>query len=474
MNQIARVKCKQCERSFSDFQKRCPYCGISRTKGGKHLAKSSKSGMGIVMFLLIFLAFLAIMGILAYRIFGGDTEQEVEYTPNDPPAIAQEQYPIVEDDKAEEYDAETALYPEPEPLEIKVQFAGDILLHRGPIDAARTGTNTYDFRPFLRDIKPFIDGDLALVNMETPVDVLGENQDITTFPLFNAPFEILEALDYAGFNHIVAANNHSFDRGFSGLVATAANFERAGLDFTGIYVDAAAAAVPTIVDVGGIYVGIIAYTDSVNGLESLVPSEMLPYAVRRFRFDNLDSVPAMAEDIANLRAHGAEVVIVSLHWGAEYVDAPTEMQRQIARALAEQGADVIMGNHAHVIQPIEWHYRPDGSRSLLIYSLGNFLADQTRLNPPIARTQFGKLVNLHIIREPDGTIRLDRCEVLPTLCMRDTSGNTLGIVDGISVMPLFGGELPDFVESTYLRDWGRRAYEHVTHIIGEEFIMQAP
>ena len=472
MSQIPKVRCMQCERSFSDFQTRCPYCGVHRNKGGKRIAGSNKARRKTAVFLLFFIAFLATMTMLAFHIFGGDTGEQAAHLPNDSPAIAQEQNPTAEGN-TEEGDMQALPYPEAGPIEIKIQFAGDILLHRGPIDAARIGTNTYDFRPFLRDIKPFIDGDLALVNMETPVDVLGENRDITTWPLFNAPFEILEALDYAGFNHIVAANNHSFDRGFSGLIATAANFERAGLDFTGIYVDAAAAAIPTILDVGGIYVGIIAYTDSVNGLESLVPSEMLPYAVRRFRSDNLDSVPAIAVDIARLRAEGAELVIVSLHWGAEYVDAPTEMQRQIARALAEEGADVIMGNHAHVIQPIEWHYRPDGSRSLLIYSLGNFLADQTRLNPPIARTQFGKLVNLHIIREPDGTIRLDRCEVLPTLCMRDTSGNTLGIVDGISVMPLFGGELPDFVENAYLRDWGRRAYEHVTRIIGEEFIMQA-
>jgi len=359
--------------------------------------------------------------------------------------------------------------PEPEPIEIRIQFAGDILLHRGPIEAARTGANTFDFRPFLRDIAPFVDGDLTIVNMETPVDVLGENRDITTFPLFNAPFEILEALQYAGFNHLIAANNHSFDRGFSGLVATVENFERVGLDFTGMYVDEAAFHVPTILDVNGIQVGIIAYTDSVNGLESLVPAEMRPFAVRRFRSHVLDDLPAMAEDITRLREGGAELVIVSLHWGAEYVNAPTEMQRQVARGLSDLGADVIMGNHAHVIQPIEWHERADGGRSLIIYSLGNFLADQTRLNPPIARTQFGKLVSLQVIRMPDGELRLD-VEVLPTLCLRDISGNTLGIVNGISVMPVIGGELPDFVTSEDLRAWGRRAYEHVVNIVGEEFI----
>ena len=362
--------------------------------------------------------------------------------------------------------------PEPEPIEIRIQFAGDILLHRGPIDAARISENTYDFSPFLRDIKPFLDGDLVICNMETPVDVLGGNRDITTFPRFNAPFEILDALQYAGFNHLFSANNHSFDRGFDGLVATVYNFERAGIAATGMYIDEASFHTPTILDVNGIYVGIIAYTDSVNGLESLVPAEMRPFAVRRFRSHVLDDLPSMAEDIANLRAAGAEVVVLSLHWGAEYVDAPTETQRQIARGLSELGADVIMGNHAHVVQPAEWHEREDGTRSFIVYSLGNFLADQTRLNPPIARTQYGMLVSLQVIREPSGEIRLGTAEILPTLCMRDTTGNTLGIVNGISVMPLLGGELPEFVTNEELRAWGRRAYEHVTRIVGEEFIMQ--
>jgi len=364
---------------------------------------------------------------------------------------------------------EPATEPEPEPVEIRIQFAGDILLHRGPIDAANVGPSVYDFRPFLTDIRPFIDGDLAIANMETPIDVLGGNRDITTFPRFNAPFEILEALQYAGFNHLVASNNHSLDRGFDGMVATIRNFKRAGIDFTGIYEDENAFNTPTIIDVNGIQVGIIAYTESLNGLDPLIPVEMRPFAVRRFRVYTTADVPAMGEDIAALREAGAEVVIVSLHWGAEYVNAPTETQRQIARGLVDVGADVIMGHHAHVVQPIEWHYREDESRGLIIYSLGNFLADQTRLQRPIPATQYSMLVSVQVTRQPDGEITL-MCEVLPVLAMRDRTGNTMGIVNGLGMMPLIGGELPDFVTDTYLRDWGRRAYAHVLNIVGEEFV----
>jgi poly-gamma-glutamate capsule biosynthesis protein CapA/YwtB (metallophosphatase superfamily) len=369
----------------------------------------------------------------------------------------------------------------PEPIEIRIQFAGDVLMHSsfGIVDVARIGEDIYDFRPYLRDIKPFVDGDLAIINMETPVDALGGNQSITTFPLFNVPFEILEALQYAGFNHLISANNHSFDRGFDGLVNTVRSFERAGISHTGMAVDEEMFHTPTILDVNGIQVGIIAYTDSVNGLESLVPPYVLPWAVRRFQSHVPDDVPAMAEDIATLRAAGADLVIVALHWGAEYVDAPTEMQMRIARELSEAGADVIMGKHSHTVQPLEWHYRADGSRALIMYSLGNFLADQTRLTAPsvaaqvassFGRTQYGMLVSLQVVQEPSGEIRLVSADVLPTLCMRDFAGNTLFTADAVSVLPIIDGELPDFVIAEDLRSWGRYAYAHVVQIVGEEWI----
>jgi hypothetical protein len=138
-----------------------------------------------------------------------------------------------------------------------------------------------------------------------------------------------------------------------------------------------------------------------------------------------------------------------------------------------------MGKHAHVVQPVEWHYREDGTRTLIMYSLGNFLADQTRLTAPSVdaqinsshgRTQYGMLVSLQVVKEPNGEIRLTEADVLPTLCMRDFTGTTLGTVDAVSVMPLIGGELPDFVTNEEFRTWGRRAYEHVVNIVGTEFI----
>ena len=366
--------------------------------------------------------------------------------------------------------AEVANDAPEEPTRIRIQFAGDILIHDGPLAAARTGDNTYNFRPFLTHIRPYIDGDLTLANMESPVDARGNNYRTQGWPLFNAPFEILDALQYAGFNHLISSNNHAFDKGFDGLVATAENFERAGIAHTGISVDEDDFNTPTIIDVNGIQIGIVAYTYSSNGLEFKVPDAMLPFAVRRFRDYVADDVPKILEAVEDLRAAGAELTIVSLHWGAEYVDEPTAVQKQIARELGEGGADIIMGHHSHTVQPIEWYYREDGSRSLIIYSLGNFLADQTRLNIPIPRTQFGKLVTLHVERSLEGEITLGMVEILPTLCMRDFTGTTLRHTDDVTVLPLFGGELPEFITAAEVRALGREAYEHVVAIVGAEFI----
>jgi len=374
-----------------------------------------------------------------------------------------------------EEEIETEPIVEIEAVEIKIQFVGDILLHpryTGSVETARTGPDSFNFHPFLEHIKPYIDGDLSIANMETPVDVMGGNQDLSTFPFFNVPFEILPALIDTGFNHLISANNHSFDRHFSGLVATVENFERAGISHTGMNVDINDFNQHTIIDVGGIQVGIIAYTDSVNGLESFVSDSERQFAVRRFRSYTLDDVPQIAQDIQQIREDGAEFVIISLHWGAEYVNYPTEMQRLIAREISEAGADVIMGNHAHVVQPVQWHYREDGSRAFIMYSLGNFLADQTRLNTPIPPTQYGKIVNLQVVREADGEIRIDTADILPTLTMRDFAGNTLRFVDDVTILPLFNGEVPEFVTDQSLRDWGQRAYDHVVNIVGSEFVTE--
>ena len=438
--------------------------------------------------LIISLVVATVVAGILMLITYGSTTYEQGYSPEPDYDVLVDEYnddPIIEEEPEPE--------PDPEPIyegtRIRLQFAGDVFIHRGPMEVARTGENTFDFQPFLTHIRPFIDGDLSIANMEVPVDAHGNNAGLAGFPLFNSPFEILPALIYAGFDHLITANNHSFDIGWQGLLNTVANMERAGIPQTGMNINQAAHDTHTIVDVNGIQVGILSYTDSVNGLETLVPDVHRQYAVRRFRSHTLDDVPRIIQEMEVIRAEGAEVVVVALHWGPEYTDAPQPMQRLIAEALAEGGADVIMGKHSHTVQPVRWHEREDGNRTLIMYSLGNFLADQTRLFPNATspndflyrgwnsgggtnfagRTQFGMLVSLDIFRNPEGKIVLETADVLPTICLRDIRGNTFG-QDGVTILPLIGGEIPDFVTDEELREWGRVAYEHVTNIVDRQFI----
>jgi poly-gamma-glutamate synthesis protein (capsule biosynthesis protein) len=339
-------------------------------------------------------------------------------------------------------------------------MAGDILLHKGPVHAAAAGGDAYNFAPFFSEIAPLIDGDLAICNMESPVDAFGGNQKISSYPMFNVPFEILPALRGAGFNFLLTANNHAFDKQWGGLVATRRNIEKAGFRFTGTYETQAQYDAHTLVDLGGLTVGILNYSDADNGMGAALPAETRPFAMRRFTTASTESVPAMSEEIQALRAAGAEFVVVALHWGAEYRDAPNDVQEEIAARLCDAGADVIMGGHAHCVQPVRWHEAPDGRSCLILYSLGNFFADQIALKPPLPKTQYGMLVGLTVRKDEAGQLRWRAVDYLPTLTYRYAGE------DGKTDYRLLPASAPASVAEG-ARPGAQAAFDHVTGIVGE-------
>lgn len=364
--------------------------------------------------------------------------------------------------------------PAPEPdfstRDIKIQMAGDILLHTKPVGAAKTGAHTYDFTPYFSEIKDYIDGDLAICNMESPVDAYGDNQNLSSFPLFNVPYEILPALKGAGFNFLLTANNHAYDKKFAGLAATRNNIEKAGLRFTGTFETREQYDEPVVIDIDGLKVGILNYSDADNGMGVTIPADKLPFAMRRFTVADMSSIPAMTADIARLREAGAEFVIAALHWGAEYLDKPNDTQKKIAQALCDGGADVVMGSHAHCVQPIEWHEAEDGRTCLILYSLGNFFADQIGMSPPKPKTQYGMLASVTIRKNKAGEIEWAAADYLPTLTYRyadKSSPNGYGYrllpseayVEGEVRPAIFAGDA----------EWekARTAYAHVTNIAGD-------
>ena len=351
----------------------------------------------------------------------------------------------------------------PDPISISIQFAGDILLH-GTL-GGKTADNTYDYKPFFQFINPLLDADLIIANMEMPIDANGDNSDIGTYPLFNAPFEILEAVQYAGFNHLVNANNHALDQRYTGVLKTIENFEKAHITHTGTYKSQEDFNTPTIIDVEGIQVGIIAYADSLNGMDNVVPADILPFTIRKFSSGNLDSLDTMLTDLENLKNAGADLIIFSLHWGAEYKDYPTDMQKEIAQILIENGIDIVMGHHSHTPQPVEWHTRADGSRGFIIYSLGNLMADQIALNIP--QTQYGMIVKTNITKDELGDISITSANIIPTTFVRDTN-RTLG--GSYSIIPAPAGVVDDNITVDTFRNKAILAYEHISSLVDEAFL----
>jgi poly-gamma-glutamate capsule biosynthesis protein CapA/YwtB (metallophosphatase superfamily) len=288
---------------------------------------------------------------------------------------------------------------ERKPRNFSLVASGDILVHSPVASAALAyGGNTYDFRPMFAPIRPLVRAaDLAICHLETPVS--RDNTDLSYYPVFNTPREIVTALDYAGYDYCSTASNHALDASSAGIEATLDALDRAGIEHDGTARSPRESARPAEVEVGGNRVALLSYTYGLNGFS--LPSDM-PWAV------NLIDGDQIVADAQQARRRGADFVVVSLHWGAEYVHEPTEDQRTLARKLAgSKAVDLILGHHAHVVQPVA---RVKGRH--VVYGMGNFLSNQSSDCCPVA-AQDGVIVHIRV-REIRGRLRVARVLYSPT------------------------------------------------------------
>jgi poly-gamma-glutamate synthesis protein (capsule biosynthesis protein) len=246
--------------------------------------------------------------------------------------------------------------------------SGDVLPHSSVIDRARfdAGGTGYDFRPMLAGVEPVVSrADLALCHMET---VYGENGDYTGYPAFKSPPEVAGALAATGYDGCSTASNHSLDDGADGIRRTLDALDRAGVRHAGSARTEAEAGTVTMLPVGRAKVAHLAYTYDTNGFP-LPPGQ--PWAV------SLIDENKIVADARAARAAGADVVVVSMHWGTEWQDAPDERQLALARALtaARTGTrpdiDLILGTHAHVPQAYQ---KVNGT--WVIYGMGDQVAGE--------------------------------------------------------------------------------------------------
>lgn len=246
---------------------------------------------------------------------------------------------------------------------LSLVMVGDALLHSSVYnDAYKNGV--YDFTSQLEYIKPIVSKyDLAFYNQET---ILGGTEiGLSDYPTFNSPQEFGDAMIDAGFNIVNLATNHTLDRGEQAVINSANYWKTKDVLTAGSYASFEEASKINIKEKNGIKYALLSYTYGTNGIS--VPSGK-EYLV------NLYSDEQAKRDIEAVR-DDVDLLLVSMHWGTEYRTEPTDEQKRQAEYLASLGADIIIGTHPHVIEPIT--YIDD---TLVIYSLGNFISAQSTNN----------------------------------------------------------------------------------------------
>lgn len=313
--------------------------------------------------------------------------------------------------------------------EITMVFAGDAMQHKSQLTAAHRSDGSYNYDAYFARLKPYIEAaDYAVVNLETPV----AGAPYSGYPCFNAPESYLLALKEAGFDFVLAANNHTLDRRDRGVVRTIEAFERYSVPYAGIYRNKAEREKrnPVIRDINGIKVAFLNYTYGTNGI-TIQKDVVVDYINRN----------VIAADIKKARDAGADIIAVFPHWGVEYKLLPEKSQKQLADWLIDQGVDLIIGGHPHVIQPMEIHRSEKYDKDVfLVYSLGNFISGMKKTD-----TQGGAMARVTIARDSTGTARVRNADYRLVFTQKPTRA-------GQNFMLLPAEETPEGTQNRTTRD----------------------
>ncbi|WP_354699549.1 hypothetical protein DSM112329_05267 [Paraconexibacter sp. AEG42_29] len=280
---------------------------------------------------------------------------------------------------------------------LSIVATGDLLIHSPIYQRAHAlgGGRRYDFAPMLRLVRPYVSAaDLALCHLETPMAPGAPSG----YPAFNTPGGLARAIRETGWDACSTASNHSVDRGQRGVTATGRKLDAQGIEHTGSFPSAAAQRTPLIKTVKGVRVAFLSYTEMTNGIP--LPN---PWSV------NVAKAARIIAEAKRARRAGAQVVIVNIHWGAEYRTEPSPFQKRLANALTRSSAITgVVGQHAHVVQPIR---RVNGK--LVVFGEGNLISNQS--SP--AGSQDGLIAQLDVVVDARGS-RVAGIRYVPTWVRR--------------------------------------------------------
>jgi len=252
--------------------------------------------------------------------------------------------------------------------EITLIFTGDVMQHMPQVDAAwNDELGVYIYDSCFKYITPWLSAaDLAISNLETTL----AGKPYSGYPAFSSPDELVNGLLHAGIDIVGTANNHCCDRGLNGIDRTVSVLDSLGMMHMGTYKNAETyrKSNPMIINTRGFRLAFLNYTYGTNGIP--VPENTVVSLVEKDR---------LMLDMKAARDSVADMTIVYIHWGEEYQRAPNAFQKDIAGYLFENGADIIIGSHPHVIQPMEWRKSDTLKKEqLVVWSLGNYVSNQRK------------------------------------------------------------------------------------------------
>lgn len=336
-----------------------------------------------------------------------------------------EQAAVSTEDSTPEPTATPEPTPTPEPTEppfeeydISLMALGDNLMHMGIVNTGKLPDGTYDYSFLFQNITDFLDAaDLRVINQET---ILGGNElGFSGYPRFNSPTEVGDAIAAAGFNIVLHATNHAADQGVKGIRNCVTYWNEAHPDIlmTGIYdrENVPAEDIP-LLTVGDVTFAILNYTYGPNA--ETIPSDLrdhlnmlCAYNEKNGLIDFTTLNPKVLEDIRQADEL-ADIVIVFPHWGTEYQSKPSSYQKKFAEEMTQAGADLIIGTHPHVPQPVEEIVSENANTSLCYYSLGNYVSTQKQT---LSMLEGMAWVTFHVT-EGGVSLNQETSGVLPLVC----------------------------------------------------------
>ena len=291
---------------------------------------------------------------------------------------------------------------------------GDIMCHNTQyIDAYNSNTGKYDFSYVFDDINHYIkNSDITVANLETTF--AGEDKGYSNYPRFNTPDALAYNLKKLGVDVISTAGNHSLDYGFDGLSRTIDVLNLADISHVGTYKTQEERDTIVFKYVKGIKIAFINYAYGTNGIT--IPSD------KTFCINLIDK-DLIKKDIENAKSQNADMIVASVHWGTEYSTVPNDTQNELADFLFQNGVNIILGTHPHVLQKMENRTvtLEDGTTQdgFIIYSLGNFISDQNAKN-----TRTSIILDLKITKHADNSISIDEVNYTPIYMYKNNSASS--------------------------------------------------